>query len=346
MSFCCKAKLIKQDSIQQQYQTVGGDTTVAVHRQLTPAQVLSWLPRNATPAQQDSAIQAHFKPSEIRWSKRPDTLHLPGHDRGHNMLDVNIPQYYREGFFSNDTLFHPELQGGRYGVAGNPVPHTVQSDNLLTGLLLFSFLFAVMAIAKVKGFIARQFKSIVYSYRSDSADVRGTSAEVQFELFLMLLSALFIALLYYFYTLRYIGNSFILSSQYYLILIYFGIAIAYFLLKILLYSVVNNTFFGGKKSRQWMNSFLFVTSVGSVLFFPAVMMVAYSNISVENIIIYFVFALVIVKLLTIYQCYIIFFHSNVVKLQIILYFCALEIVPLLVLWGVLGMTANSMKVIF
>ena len=37
------------------------------------------------------------------------------------MLDVQLPQYYREGFFSKDTLFHPELPGGRYGVAGDPI---------------------------------------------------------------------------------------------------------------------------------------------------------------------------------------------------------------------------------
>ena len=90
-----------------------GDSVVPQHVPLTPATVLSWLPRNATPAQQDSAIQAHFQPGEVRWSNRPDTLHLPGHDKGHNMLDTQLPQYYREGFFSKDSMFHPELPGGR-----------------------------------------------------------------------------------------------------------------------------------------------------------------------------------------------------------------------------------------
>ena len=37
--------------------------------QLTPKEVLSWLPKNATPAQQDSMIGAHIKPSEIHWSR-------------------------------------------------------------------------------------------------------------------------------------------------------------------------------------------------------------------------------------------------------------------------------------
>ena len=128
--------MIEQDSIAHSSMSVqGGDSVVAKHVTLTPRMVLSWLPRDATPAQQDSAIQAHFKPSEIRWSKRPDTLHLPGHDKGHNMLDTQLPQYYREGFFSKDTLFHPELPGGRYGVAGEPVPYSVHGDSFITTLL-------------------------------------------------------------------------------------------------------------------------------------------------------------------------------------------------------------------
>lgn len=82
--------------------------------QLTPKQVLSWLPKNATPAQQDSMIRAHIKPSEIHWSEMPDTLHLPGHKPGKSFRDVSLPQYYRESFFSKDSLFHPELKGDAF----------------------------------------------------------------------------------------------------------------------------------------------------------------------------------------------------------------------------------------
>ena len=196
---------------------------VAVHRPLTPAQVLSWLPRNATPAQQDSAIQAHFKPGEIRWSTRPDTLHLPGHDRGHNMLDVNLPQYYREGFFSKDSLFHPELRGGRNGVAGDPVPYTVHSDNLLTGLLLFCLIMVVVTFSSVKDFLVRQAKSFFYFSHDVASEMSETAVELRFQFFLVLLSCLLCSLLFYFYTLYFIGESFILRSPYYLILIYWGL---------------------------------------------------------------------------------------------------------------------------
>ncbi len=339
-------KLNTQDSIQQQQIVTGGDSVTVVHHSLTPAQVLRWLPRDASPAQQDSAIQSHFKPSEIRWSTRPDTLHLPGHDKGHNMLDVNIPQYYREGFFSKDTLFHPELPGGRYGVAGDPVPYTIHSDNILTALLLFCFLFAVVTFSLVKGFVTRQAKKFFYPTQGDMLEESETSTEFRYQLYLLFVTALLLSLLYYFYTLNYIGESFILASQYYLIAIYFGIIIVYFMLKLLLYNIVDNIFFDSKRNRQWIQIVMFLIVVEGALLFPMVMVQTYSNLYVEKVEFYFIVAIFIVKLLTFYQCYNIFFRQNAVKLQIILYFCALEIVPMFLIWSILGITANVFKINF
>ena len=336
--------MLQQDSIHVGNGSVQGDS-VAHHSAVTPAMVLSWLPRTATPEQQDSAIQAFFKPSEIRWSARPDTLHLPGHDKGHNLLDVQLPQYYREGFFSKDTLFHPELPGGRYGSAGDPVPYSVHNDSILTGILLVSFMLAVVAFSNVRSFIGRQFKSFFYK-PSGTTEITETAVELRFQVYLVFLAALLLSLLFYFYTLHFIGDTFVLPSQYHLIIIYLGFMVGYFLLRVVASYVVNLVFFDSKKNRQWIKSQLFITSMEGVAFFPAVMVRAYFDLPIRNVVIYFVFVLLTVKILSIYKCYNIFFRQNVAGLQIILYFCALEMVPLLALWGSLVNMANVLKINF
>ncbi|MBP5408758.1 MAG: DUF4271 domain-containing protein [Prevotella sp.] len=339
--------MLQQDSISHQQSAVqGGDSAVVQHRPLTPAQVLSWLPRDATPAQQDSAIQAHFKPSEIHWSEHPDTLHLPGHDAGVDLMKSDLPQYYREGFFSKDSMFHPELQGGRYGVAGDPVPYSVRNDNIITSLLLACFIFAVIAFANARRFIIRQAKDIIYLPHEGTTEFSETSNEIRFQLTLVLITSLLIALLFYFYTLRYIGETFVLRSQYTLITIFLGITVGYFLLKVALYSFVNQVFFDSKRNQQWIKALLFIISIEGVLFFPALVFGAYFELDINKVITYVIIAVVIVKLLTIYKCYIIFFRRNVVHLQIILYFCTLEMIPLLAFWGVLVITANYLKINF
>ncbi len=339
--------MLQQDSISHQQSAVqGGDSAVVQHRPLTPAQVLSWLPRDATPAQQDSAIQAHFKPSEIHWSEHPDTLHLPGHDAGVDLMKSDLPQYYREGFFSKDSMFHPELQGGRYGVAGDPVPYSVRNDNIITSLLLACFIFAVIAFANARRFIIRQAKDIIFLPHEGTTEFSETSNEIRFQLTLVLITSLLIALLFYFYTLRYIGETFVLRSQYTLITIFLGITVGYFLLKVALYSFVNQVFFDSKRNQQWIKALLFIISIEGVLFFPALVFGAYFELDINKVITYVIIAVVIVKLLTIYKCYIIFFRRNVVHLQIILYFCTLEMIPLLAFWGVLVITANYLKINF
>ena len=45
-------------------------------------------------------------------------------------------------------------------------------------------------------------------------------------------------------------------------------------------------------------------------------------------------------MLSFYKCYAIFFKRSGASLQIFLYFCALEVMPALALWGVLMITDN------
>ena len=112
------------------------------------------------------------------------------------------------------------------------------------------------------------------------------------------------------------------------------------------YAMVNLVFFGSKNNKQWIKTWLFIVSVEGVLFFPAVLLGGYFEMDVNWMAFYVILSCIIVKLLTIYKVYMIFFRRNVVKLQIFLYFCTLEIVPLLTFWGALVLTANSLKINF
>lgn len=310
-----------------------------------PYQVLRMLPKDATPAQQDSAIQATFQPKPIRYSSRPDTLHIPGHEIGKSIRDVKLPKYYKESFFSKDTLFHPEIAGGRYGVAGDPIPYTVRSDDTISLLLIISFVIVMVSYAKSKQFIVRQIKSCFYVHNNESS-ISETSNEIRFQLFMVVLTCLLWSLLQYFFTTHYISTTFILPSQYHLIAIFFGMNVGYFVLKGLLYSWVNTVFFGRKNNLQWMKTYLFITSVEGVLLYPAVLLQSYFDISIRQVVFYTISAVVFVKLLTFYKSYTIFFSRISLFFQIILYFCALEAVPMATLIGSLAITGNYLKINF
>ena len=261
-------------------------------------------------------------------------------------LRVDLPQYYKEGFFSKDSLFHPELEGGRYGTMGDPIPYTVRGDDTITMILLMFFVMAVIAYSNIRGFFTRQAKSFFYMQHDAPTSTTETVNEARFQLFIVFLTSLLFSTLYYFYSLHYHGEAYILDSPYYLILIFLAIFLVYFFIKMSLYAIVNRVFFDSKRNEQWIKALLFVVALECLMSVPAIIMGPYFGMSIEKVELYFSIVLFLVKMLTFYKCYIIFFRQNVVSLQIILYLCALEIVPFLALWGVLDFTANSLKINF
>lgn len=321
--------------------------TAAAHRARpqTPYQVLRQLPKDATPAQQDSAIQAWLEPREIHYSQQPDTLHLPGHGIPRDLKSVSLPQYYRENFFSADSLYHPELRGGQYGVAGDPVPYTISNDPVITGLLLFCFLLIAFAFSRLSGFIVRQLKNFFYIQKGEHS-LAETGNEVKLQLLFVVLTCLVCALLYHSYATRFVADTFILPSEYHLLAIIGGGFAAYFAAKFLLYTLVNNVFFDSRRNRKFLTSLLFITSLEGVLLYPAVLLLAYFHFPVRNALYYCAGIVVFTRTLAFYKAYTIFFRQKGGFLQIFLYFCALEAVPLLILWGGLAAIVNFLKINF
>ena len=89
---------------------------------------------------------------------------------------------------------------------------------------------------------------------------------------------------------------------------------------------------------------LLLSAIEGALLFPAILFQSYFDAPSQNVITYAVFVLVLVKIFTFYKCFVIFFRKNGLFLQIILYFCTLEIIPLLALWGGLGIITNALTI--
>lgn len=324
-----------------------GDSNAVAHQPhvVTPQEVLSWLPADATPAQQDSAIQSHVKVSEIHWSEQPDTLHMPGHPKGKSYRDVSLPQYYRESYFSTSKYFHPEIAGGRMGVAGDPVPYTIGGDNLVTAFLLGCFVLTAIAIANLRDFIVRQVKYFFRVAQGVTTEFTETKEELWAQYYLVFQTSFFLALIYFLYTRSYVSDTFVVEQ--YLVIVFYGLTfLSYFLLKACLYWGVGWVFFDVKKNEQWTKSFLFLSSLEGVLLFPLVLLLSFFDISVETAIIYVLIAGFLVKILSFFRLYIIFFRKKDFLLQFFLYLCTLEMQPLLVLWGVLVLMSHYLKVNF
>lgn len=313
---------------------------------LHPRQVLKKLPPDATPSQQDSAIQASIHVENTHLSNCPDTLHLPGQDKGKSYKDISIPIYYKESFFSKDSLYHPEISGGRYGVAGDPIPYTIKGDSLVTAMLLGGFILALIAFANSRRFIFMQARNFFFESRESSNEVTETTSEFRFQFFFILQTCLLFAIILFIYTQERIADTFILESQYQMIAIFFSSFAVYFIIKMTMQAFTNWIFFDRLSNNRWFKSSLFITSAEGIAIFPIVMLMSYFNLSMQSAITYVAIVIISVKILSFYKCLIIFFKRNAVFSQIFLYFCALEIMPLLLLYGTLVTIIDYLKINF
>ena len=272
-------------------------------------------------------------------------LHIMDYGEGVDLVHVELPQYYKESFFADQEAYLSEA-GHNYGVEGEPLPYLVKNDTVITSLLIVCFIIMVTAFSNSRHFLWRQTKSLVSPSGNERSFITETSTEVTSQLFMVVFASIQMAMLQYFYSLHHISTTYILPTQYHLIAIYIAIVLAYFTLKALVYTWVNGVMFSSNKNIQWLKGTLYVTTLEGVALYPIVLLQAYFDMTAQNVAIGVAVVLILVKLLTLYKCYIIFFRETKDSLQIILYFCALEIVPLVALGLAMTLTGNYLKVNF
>ncbi|MCD8290650.1 MAG: DUF4271 domain-containing protein [Prevotella sp.] len=255
-----------------------------------------------------------------------------------------LPLYYKENYFFSDSLLYSKGTRALNGISGNPLPYTIRNDNMITSILLVCFILVLIGLSKTGRLIARQTKGFFNEHRKHTAEYTETTNEYRFQFFLVLQSCLLFALLSFIYTQQFADTTFFIMPIYLQLTIFFAVFVAYFSIKTLLYWVVNSVFFDKSSNMVWLKSLLFITSVEGIALFPLVVILSYINLPIIYGTFYLCFVIIIVKILLFYKCFVTFFRQKVFCLQIILYFCALEIIPLLFLWGTLVKIIDCFKI--
>lgn len=183
--------------------------------------------QNVLQVNEDSTSQSIFTTKTNHWPVKIDSLLMP--DQGKELkATVNpMPKYYKETFFAKDSLLHSELQGGRYGVAGDPVPYTLRNDDVLTPLLLLSILMLMLSVRRSSRFLLFQLRNFFHVVRTGSVRERESSADVRYLLFTEIYTTIILALLFFYYAKTYIAETYITYSEYSLMGMFLGVIIGF-----------------------------------------------------------------------------------------------------------------------
>ena len=307
---------------------------VAFKKPTTPREVLRLLPHDATPAQQDSAVQAMLDiPPAVHLSSRPDTLYIPGL-KG-SPANVDLSQYdYRSSFFSESAHFHPELRVTQIGVAAEPIPYRLRNDDYVTGILLLCFFLVVLFIARSSHILLEKIKGLFYR-GNDGAPVLNTNSELRGQVLFVAQTSFTLAILFFDYTQQRLTHVFNSVSPYILLGVNSSICLAYYAAKIIVYQFVNWVFFRNVQRKLWLESYVLSILMVGLLIFPLALLLVYYDLSFRVMEIAFFVILGLSKLLLFIKCRQIFFNLNYSIFHLILYFCTLELIPIMLLWRVL-----------
>lgn len=322
--------------IDSTYQFEGEETQqeTVFYRPRTPYQAIRMLPRNATEDQKDDIVQKYFEPVITCPSNRPDTLGIPGlkSSKPFNMKEVPT---FKDGFFKNSKYLHPELKVTFNGIPGDPIPYRLCNDVFITSTLFLSFFFAIFIIARSWHIMLLQLKNILYNRTRNEIFILKSDSELRNRSYVTLLACFLLSILFFHYTEIHLSSVFNQVSPYKLLLLDWVIFFFYFLLKNILYTICNWTFFSKEKRETWSNAYSFIFLMKALLLFPLTLLAVYFDISLENIIRYFFTLLILSQLLLIFKSKQIFFGYKFAHLHLFLYFCTLELIPLLLLWRAL-----------
>ena len=312
-------------------------SAVARKKAFDPARIIESLPEEATPAQQDSAVQAHLPQRVQVRSTRPDTLNLPGWNVPSARTGLfKLPTYEDYVFFNQSPAYHPEIPIRPFGKTSDLFPYLLRNDNWVTAILFCCFLAVILIFAHSKRYAKKHLQDF-FLRRADKEQLSNTETgtEIRHAIFLYLQAGLLAGLIFFDYTQASHDLFMAQVSSHMLLSVYVVVFWVFLGVKQLLYAAINWVFFNKPQRKAWMKSYSYLVSGEGILFFPLALVLVYFNVPAPDVVFYAVLLLIFMKLLLFYKTFCIFFHSFYGLLHLIVYFCALEILPICGLWQAL-----------
>ena len=218
------------------------------------------------------------------------------------------------------------------GVEGIPVSYSPRTDDTIALTLLVCFFLSSIALAKGKKFLSQQVKDFVLHRERTSIFDSSTAADVRYLLVLVLQTCVLSGITFFNYFHDTCPTLMDHVSSLLLVGIYVVFCLTYLLLKWLLYMFLGWTFFNKNRTNMWLESYSALIYYIGFALFPFVLFLVYFDLSFTNLIIIGSIILIFTKMLMFYKWIKLFFHQFGDLFLLILYFCALEIVPCLLLY--------------
>lgn len=248
-------------------------------------------------------------------------------------------------FFSDDSLLHAEQPYRPFGFGATATPFHIRQDAWSGLLLLVCLLLTASLVMRLR----KKFKELL---RDVFIPIPGKKDEPLVDdplrystrLIAVILLSLTAAMVTFTYTQHEVGFYLFPETPYIMFGAFFLLWIAYFVVKRMMSSFVNWVFFRNEKIFTWTRAYTFLYVVEAMLCLVLALVVEYLPVPHEEVLVFAICLIFLVKILLLFKTYQIFFPKMYGTLHLIVYFCTLELMPLLVMQQILTYTEALLTV--
>ncbi len=257
---------------------------------------------------------------------------------------VDMSRYATGDAFFADSLLGERAPAPADGVVGAPVPYSIKGDSAISAMMLACFMLVLVGLSKAGKYMQRIAKGFLGDTGRLTSGLSETTGEFRLQFFMVFQTCLLLSILTFTYTRELTDTTLTMASNHRQMAVFLVVFIAYFTLKALLYWGVNSVFFDSRSNGIWLRFLLFAFAMEGFALFPLVVLHAYLDLPAKSGLPYLAAVFALMGALRFSRSYALFFRQKPPRLQIILYFCALELMPILLLWGTLVTTVGSFKI--
>ncbi len=221
------------------------------------------------------------------------------------------------------------------GMKGEPRPEHLYSDPAIIIPLLLCFILFCHALKKAKVSLKQQMSDFIQHKEHNHHYHLSLKPDIRYFTILTGISCVLCGIwFFHYFTSTNIPLSHQVSHEILLSIYTILIALLY-CCKYTLYRFINWIFFDKEQNKTWLKGYIFLHAGISIILFPFIITIIFSHLNLNISLLIATVIYICCKILLFYKSFKNFFYNLYGAIHLILYFCALEIVPDFLLWKVM-----------
>ena len=228
------------------------------------------------------------------------------------------------------------------GMPGEPIPYMLRSDGMVTSIMFLCILLVSFSFSKYKKHLLYEAKNFIYSRERNRLFDEINATDARHTLLLLFHTSVMFSFCAYYYLSTSTPLIFENISHALLLGTLVLSSVVFILIKWITYQGINWVFFQKERNSLWIKTFVNLLIWMGILLLPVVLLVTYFEISPEASLYIIGSLLLFSKIVLFWKCFCNFFEKIHGAFHLILYFCALEILPDLLLWKGMEIISNNL----